>query len=240
MKKIWHKALVGAMFIGLLGGCSSNEKSNEKPGKAEVTQTTTGAESKSKQDSKEDKASTSTEKAKNGFVKNGILTTPGEWTLEDDGSKVTLIKIIEPNKEIDAKPMNLKIKNIKLLERTNISQTTQEDIKWLFDKTISKKLNTIQFSYDVENTSDKDISFFAFDKITTNTKLQIDGMQNLISNSDPQEYMGKVKTEGVLVVPYFKDNFDDLNELNILTGEVYDTNDTSITYHKPIKVQLKF
>ncbi|AMX00448.1 hypothetical protein [Rummeliibacillus stabekisii] len=241
MKRIWSKVLAGLIVTGLLGGCNSNETSNEKPDKAEVTQTTTKSELQSNKDtSKDGNTSTSANENKKGFVKDGILTKKGEWTLEEDGSKITLIKIIEPNKEIDAKPMNLKIKNIKLLERTNISETTQEDIKWLFDKTISKKLNTIQFSYDVENTSKKDISFSAFDKITTNTKIQIDGMQNLISNNDPQEYMGEVKTEGVLVVPYFKDNFDGLNELNILTGDVYDTNDTSITYHEPVKVQLKF
>lgn len=242
MKKIWYKALVSAISIGLLGGCNSSEVSNEKPNKAEVTQTTSKSELVSTKDtSKDENVSISGEGNKKGFVKDGILTKPGEWTLEEDGTKVTLIKIIEPNKEIDVKPIKIKIRDIKLLERTHMQDGNYKNYaEYLYDKPIGDRLNVIQIQYEIENTEGKDVSFLAFDKITTNTKQQIDGSLSLINNPDPREYMGKVETEGILVAAYFKDNFEGLNELNILTGEVYDTNDTSTTYHEPVKVQLKF
>lgn len=242
MNKIWSKALAGMIVTGLLGGCNSNDTSNDEPDKEKVTQTTTGAESQSSKDtSKENSVSVSAGENKKDFVKDGLLTKPGEWTVEEDGTKVTLIKIIEPNKKIDINPIKLKIKDIKLLERTNIQDGNYKNYaEYLYDKPIGDKLNVIQIQYEIENTEDKDVSFLAFDKITTNTKQQIDGSLSLINNPDPREYMGKIEAEGVVVSAYFKDNFDDLNELNILTGDVYDTNDTSITYHKPVKVQLKF
>ncbi|MGR6899590.1 hypothetical protein [Rummeliibacillus sp. BSL5] len=233
MKRIWSKVLAGLIVTGLLGGCNSNETSNEKPDKAEVTQIN--------KDTLKDGSAPVSEENKKGFVEDGILNKPGEWTLEEDGTKVTLIKIIEPNKKIDVKPIKIKIKDIKLLERTNMQDGNYKNYaEYLYDKPISDKLNVIQIQYEIENTVDKDVSFLAFDKITTNTRQQIDGSVSLINNPDPREYMGRVETEGTIVSAYFKDNFEGLNELNILTGEAYDTNDTSITYHEPVKVQLKF
>ncbi|WP_397537841.1 hypothetical protein [Rummeliibacillus pycnus] len=228
MKKVLAQISIALFALGMLSACGSSkdDTSAEKENGVKETQTKEGTK-------------TNADKAESKEIKDGPLTKVGQWTKEDGGTKVTLAKIANPNKEINLDPIKLNIKTIKFLERTNIQDSEKEYIKELYNKDISNKLNVIQISYTVENTSDKDITFFAFNKLTTNTKQQIDGMLNLIMNTDPRQYVGKVVTDGTLVVPYFQDSFDDLSLLTILTDNVFDTNNGK-NYHAPEKVQIKF
>ena len=233
LKKVFTQMSIALLAVGVLSACGSTEDSSGSEKNVKENQSTTEKTSTASQNKSEENKSESKE------VKNGPLTEVGQWTKEDNGTKVTLVKIINPKKVINLDPIKFKIETIKLLERTNITDDEKESIKTLFNKDITDKLNTIQISYTTENKSDKDVSFFTIDKITTNTKQQIDGSLNLADNSDPQQYMGKVISDGTLLFPYFADSFDAVTELNVLTSNVFST-DTGSDVHTPVKVKFEF
>nr|WP_259547995.1 hypothetical protein [Heyndrickxia oleronia] len=204
-----------------LSGCSSNETSPDKK-----------EDGKSKQESVH-KSKDSKE------VSDGPLTKSGQWTTEDDGTKVTLLKINRLEKTIDLKPINMTIHNVKVFERTNLQQDEIEMIKTYFDKDITEKFHTIQIDYTIENTSDEEVMFNGIQVVTTNTKHQIESQDSMSDEKGTGEFYGLVKKEGFLVLPYFEDSVDDLNLIKIVTETVWNNKEmTKLQESETVEVPL--
>lgn len=158
-------------------------------------------------------------------IKDGPLTEVGQWAKENDGTKVTLKKIEALEETLNLNPIKMTLHNVKLFERVGGENDG----------------NVIQVDYTVENISEKEIMFHAINKITTNTKHQIDVMVENMSGTDagPGEYYGKVKEKGFIVVPYPEDSIDDLSSIKLITGDVWDNNQPD-KYHESVTKEIVF
>lgn len=223
-KLIFSAALV--LSLGL-AGCGE-DKAKEEPKKEETQQPAAEKENVQKEDKKVD----------DNEVKDGPLTKPGQWTTNGE-SKVTLVKIADPKKTYDLGPIKLTIDSVKLLKHTNVTSEVAETIKNAFGKDINGELNTIQINYKVENTTDTNVMFHTVDTLTTDTKAQIKGINNIAQNDDNGTYMGKVEVEGLAILPYFNGALDDINAVNIITGDVWE-NDKPNKLSEKQKIEISF
>ncbi|UPW82300.1 lipoprotein [Lysinibacillus sp. Ag94] len=223
-KLIFSAALV--LSLGL-AGCGE-DKAKEEP-KKEVTQQPVAEKENAQKEEK---------KVDDNEVKNGPLTKPGQWTMDGE-SKVTLVKITDPKQTYDIGPVKLTIDSVKLLKHSNVSNEVSETIKNTFGKDINGELNAIQIKYKVENTIDTNVMFHTVDTLTTDTKAQIKGINNIGQNTDNGTYMGKVEVEGLAILPYFNGDLDDINIVNIITGDVWE-NDKPNKLSESQKIEISF
>lgn len=204
-KLILSSALVLSLSLSGCGNDTTNESKKEEKQtvSAEITEN-----KEVKQDENE--------------VKDGVLNKPGQWTREDDGSKVTLVKINESKQTHDLGPIKLTIESVKLFQYTDLSGSEIEHYKANYDKDVTKGLSAIQIKYTVENTTDANIMFHAIDTVTTDTKAQISGTDNTAMFDDTGTYKGKVIVQGVSILPYFSGPLEDINAVNVITSDAWD------------------
>lgn len=209
---------VGALFFGfaltfLLAGCGNNSVPPETSNENDKNDAIVNEESKDVQEEKVE-----------DVYSDGPLTEIGQWAKEDDGTKVTLKKMVKLNKALDLNPVEMTIQDVKLLERTGGE----------YDG------NVIQVQYTVENLSETEIMFHGIKVITTNTKRQIDVMQEDTSASaESGEYYGAVKKDGFIVVPYPEESFEELTSVKLITGDVWDKNQPD-RLHESITLEVAF
>lgn len=205
MKRIFLISLFTLLLVTVLSSCV-NESTNVSPD----TDVETKASSKKKVDEDE--------------VKDGPLTEIDQWVKVDDGTKVTLKGLAQLDKVLDLDPIQLTIRDVKLMERVG------GDLDG----------NVIQVSYTVENFSEKEIMFHAINIITTNTKRQIDVMlENTSGSAGLGQYYGEVKEDGFIVVPYPEESFEGLTSIKLITGAVWDDNQPD-KYHESITQEVEF
>ena len=210
-KLIFSVALI--LSLGLTG-CGNSETKDES--KKEFQQTVDTGNTKNKETTQESKKSDENE------VKDGVLSKPGQWTKEDNGSKVTLVKINETKQTHDLGPIKLTIESVKLFQYTDLPEKDIELYKTNYDKDVTNGLNAIQILYSVENTTDTNVMFHTVDTVTTDTKAQIQGLDNIAMSDDTGTYKGKVIVDGVSILPYFSGPIEDINSVNIITSDVWD------------------
>ncbi|MCT6925602.1 hypothetical protein [Metasolibacillus sp.] len=218
MKKLFY-----ICSLALVLAACGNEDTTDEAKTKEVSATPEQEETQTNEETEtEEKANDDME------VKDGPLLKAGQWTMNGE-SKVTLIKIKEDNQPYTVGPMILTVKSIKLLQHTNVTTEVEEYITSKFHKNlVDKTMNTIQIEYSIENTAvDKNILFTAIETLTTDTKVQItvnDAIteNNMIPSDDTGNYKGNVVMEGVIAVPYFSGSLNDINTINIITGDVWD------------------
>ncbi|WFA05913.1 hypothetical protein [Bacillus sp. HSf4] len=204
----------------LLTACSNNEASSKN---------------------ESEKSEAKTKSSEDSLKTDGPLEKVGQWRNEDDGTKVTLKKIAKLDKTFDLDPIKMKIDDVKVLERSNLQEKGK---KLLEQKGIeADKYLTIQVSYSIENTSDKNIMFNGIDVITTSTKQQIDvSSEDMVltpAKTRVGSFYGKVEKEGYIVVPYFKTDADELKYINIKLKDVYD-DEVPTKYHDGITEKVDF
>lgn len=219
-----------ALTLGLAGcsGDTTGEKSQQDVQKSAITENTQDKETK--RDANE---------TDENEVKDGVLTKPGQWTMEDDGSKVTLIKIKEANKINNVGPIKLTIESVKLFQYTNLPKEDIEYYKNNHDKDVTNGLSAIQIKYTVENTTNFNLMFNAVAAVTTDTKTQVDGSLDTAMSDDKGSFNGKVAVQGVRILPYFSGSLEDINIVNIITSDVYDLDNdmpSSLSPYKKIEI----
>lgn len=216
----------------LLGACGGDKDTTEE--KQEVT---TNSEEK---ENETNTAETQKEKVDGDSleVKEGPLTKPGQWTM-DGTDKVTLVKIKEVNQTYTLGSINLNIESIKLLSHSQPTEEVKNYVEALTTKSVEGEMNTIQVIYSVENTSDANIMFTAIDTITTDTKAQISGLHDIATSNDYGTYMGKVIVEGLAIYPYSNGSLEEINTVNIITGDVWDNdNPAKLADSQKIEIAL--
>ncbi len=208
MKKLVFSAAL-VLSLGLTA-CGEEKTTGESK---EETQTpaSTETEKVQKEESKSD----------DNEVKEGPLTKAGQWTM-DGQDKVTLVKIKEVNQTFKQGPINLTIESVKLLHHSNISNETKEYLKNVSGKDVTE-LNTIQLIYKMENTVDDNVMMTAIDTLTTSTKAQIHGYDNMSLTDDTGNYAGKVIVDGMAIFPYFNSTLDEINTIFINTGMTFNS-----------------
>lgn len=209
MKKSILKAL-GLIVLagGILTACSEEKASTEKKEEA------TPAEQK--------EVSNKPKEDENGNV---TLTEVGQSTKDNDGTKAELMKIKTVNQTVDISPVKLTVKDMKVIQLSNIGSDYNELlIQYTNGKKLPKKLNYIQIQYTAENTEEKNIGWNGIDKIVTNTGEQLDA-----SNSDfiweengfDGTFYGKTKHEGIVGI-LTDSNPKDLQSLKFIISSSFD------------------
>lgn len=212
MKKLLY---VGVLSALLLAACGDTEEK-------ESTAATATEQNEVELNEEPEKEVAKEEKVDSNEVKNGPLTEAGQWTVDGE-NKVTLVKIKNVNQSYELGPLVLNVESVKLLQHSKPDQLTVDLIQNIHNKDVSAELNTIQVIYTIENTSDKNIMFTTISKLTTDTKTQIEGMYNLASSADLGSYAGQVILEGLAIYPYFTGSLEEINTVNIITGDVFDS-----------------
>lgn len=229
MKKLIFSA---ALLLSLvLVACGEEEEATDVSTASATVKETTATEETAVEESKEDVKTESEE------VKSGTLTKAGQWTMDGD-DKVTLVKIAELNKTYPMGPINLTIESVKLLHHSNVDSYTKEYVKNVHGKEVSE-LGTIQVTYSVENTADRNVMFTSIDTLTTDTKAQILGMHDMANSNDLGTYMGQVIVEGLSIFPYFGEDLGEISVVNLMTSNAFDSDDGE-TLSEAQKIEIQF
>lgn len=229
MKKLLISSVV---LLSLLAACA--EETPKEVSKDEEKQAVS-AEASQDVETNEEK-----EKDENE-VKDGPLTIPGQWTTEEDGTKVTLVKIKEANQTQEIGPFKVTIESVKLFHYTDLPSEDLEYYKAQHDKDVSNGLNIIQIKYTAENTTDANLLFDTVDTVTTDTKAQISGDYNTAITDDDHTFKGQVAVQGVDILPYFNGSLEDINVVNIITSDVFDLDsDMPSSLSESQKIEIKF
>ncbi|PFK42059.1 hypothetical protein COJ23_26505 [Priestia megaterium] len=209
MKKSILKAL-GLIVLagGILTACSEEKASTEKKEEA------TPAEQK--------EVSNKPKEDENGNV---TLTEVGQSTKDDDGTKAELMKIKTINQTVDISPVKLTVKDMKVIQLSNIGSDYNELLtQYTNGKKLPKKLNYIQIQYTAENTVEKNIGWNGIDKIVTNTGEQLDAANSDFiweENGFDGTFYGKTKHEGIVGI-LTDSNPKDLQSLKFIISSSFD------------------
>ncbi|WP_416435198.1 hypothetical protein [Priestia megaterium] len=209
MKKSILKAL-GLIVLagGILTACSEEKASTEKKEEA------TPAEQK--------EVSNKPKEDENGNV---TLTEVGQSTKDNDGTKAELMKIKTVNQTVDISPVKLTVKDMKVIQLSNIGSDYNELlIQYTNGKKLPKKLNYIQIQYTAENTEEKNIGWNGIDKIVTNTGEQLDAANSDFiweENGFDGTFYGKTKHEGIVGI-LTDSNPKDLQSLKFIISSSFD------------------
>ena len=209
MKKSILKAL-GLIVLagGFLTACSEEKASTEKKEEA------TPAEQK--------EVSNKPKEDENGNV---TLTEVGQSTKDDDGTKAELMKIKTINQTVDISPVKLTVKDMKVIQLSNIGSDYNELLtQYTNGKKLPKKLNYIQIQYTAENTEEKNIGWNGIDKIVTNTGEQLDAANSDFiweENGFDGTFYGKTKHEGIVGI-LTDSNPKDLQSLKFIISSSFD------------------
>ena len=209
MKKSILKAL-GLIVLagGILTACSEEKASTEKKEEA------TPAEQK--------EVSNKPKEDENGNV---TLTEMGQSTKDDDGTKAELMKIKTVNQTVDISPVKLTVKDMKVIQLSNIGSDYNELLtQYTNGKKLPKKLNYIQIQYTAENTEEKNIGWNGIDKIVTNTGEKLDAANSDFiweENGFDGTFYGKTKHEGIVGI-LTDSNPKDLQSLKFIISSSFD------------------
>jgi len=209
VKKSILKAL-GLIVLagGILTACSEEKASTEKKEEA------TPAEQK--------EVSNKPKEDENGNV---TLTEVGQSTKDDDGTKAELMKIKTVNQTVDISPVKLTVKDMKVIQLSNIGSDYNELLtQYTNGKKLPKKLNYIQIQYTAENTEEKNIGWNGIDKIVTNTGEQLDAANSDFiweENGFDGTFYGKTKHEGIVGI-LTDSNPKDLQSLKFIISSSFD------------------
>lgn len=158
-------------------------------------------------------------------IEDGELTESGQWKEDDDGTIVTLKKMSDKEINLDLTPIEMIIHDVKLLEFNSDDEYIN---------------NVIQIMFTIENKSDKEIMFNGIDVITTDTRKQMDVYEeNIADEYVSGEFYGEVEKEGHISVVYPEESFDDLEEIELITSDVWDNNHAD-KIHEAITKEISF
>ncbi|MCY9140549.1 hypothetical protein [Peribacillus frigoritolerans] len=156
---------------------------------------------------------------------NTILDVVGQ-KAESPEVTAELIKIKEVNETLDIAPLTVKVKNIKLLKLSNMTEDYKEGLKLAADTdTIGDKVTYLQIAYEAENKEEKNIEWYDLMNVVTDKGEQIDAQMKDFITDDSEldsEFLGKVKkeyTDGLIL------KNGDINKVKLIFG--YTTDSTS-------------
>ncbi|MGG0288640.1 hypothetical protein ABEY41_26785 [Peribacillus butanolivorans] len=213
-----RKNLLFSLFALLIGGilmvgCSDEKVSNSE----EKEEKATPAEQKKVSNEPESEP----QKDENGNV---VLSEVGHKAKDEDGTTIELLKIKDVNQNVSIAPIKLTIKNIKVIQMTNVSKAWEEFLLQYTNGTkLPEKLNYIQVIYTAENTEEKNIGWNGIQKIVTNTGEQLDASGNDIiweENGFDGTFYGKTKHEGTIGV-ITKANPNELKNVKLIIGNTF-------------------
>lgn len=158
------------------------------------------------------------------------LTEVGDSTIGDDGSTVTLKKILSLNESFDYGPLTLEIKDLKILEISNASQAQLNDANEYAKHEITDPFYYLQVTYSAKNQSDNLITWNGFEKVVFNNGQQLDVSINSFANGrdwDTDYYGGVFKDEhfGAII----DGTHEDIEWVKLVTSHVYDGDFERIT-----------
>lgn len=197
MKKIVTILLLSIMLVS----CSSK--------KEEKNTTETNISEVKKEENKEDKKENKKEEKKEGE------------TTEQNGLKKT---VIFTNKELNKTGESGSIKyNFTKVQVSKLTATT-DDAAQMFEVEKGKEFAIIVFDIEVENTSDKDVSFYISQaKLISNTKEQVEP-DMIASTYIDGEFLGAVKKNGTNVYLLKNSKAEDIKSVEIRISAPTDKN----------------
>lgn len=197
MKKIVIMLLMSLMLVS----CSSK--------KEEKNTTETNTSEVKKEENKEDKKENKKKEMKEGE------------TTEQNGLKKT---VIFTNKELNKTGESGSIKyNFTKIQVSKITATT-EDTAQMFEVEKGKEFAIVVFDIEVENTSDKDVSFYISQaKLISNTKEQVEP-DMIASTYIDGEFLGAVKKNGTNVYLLKNSKAEDIKSVEIRISAPTDKN----------------
>ncbi len=197
MKKIVIMLLMSLMLVS----CSSK--------KEEKNTTETNTSEVKKEEKQEDKQENKKKEMKEGE------------TTEQNGLKKT---VIFTNKELNKTGESGSIKyNFTKIQVSKITATT-EDTAQMFEVEKGKEFAIVVFDIEVENTSDKDVSFYISQaKLISNTKEQVEP-DMIASTYIDGEFLGAVKKNGTNVYLLKNSKAEDIKSVEIRISAPTDKN----------------
>lgn len=208
MKKTILTTLVLALGL-VLAACGSD---SEKTSSTEKEKAPTAAEQKdvSNAPSKDDKG-------------NIVFTEVGQKS-DIEGGTLELLKIKDINETVDIAPLKVTMKDIKLFKMTNLDEEFKNDLSYESDaaQSIGDEFTYVQIQYDVENTEEKNIEWYALTDLVTDKGQQIDAISNdfIYTEADGDSvFLGKVKKE---FVDAFIVKDEDISKLKLIFGSSMD------------------
>lgn len=201
MKKVITMLLLSLMLVS----CSSK--------KEEKNTTETNTSEVKKEENKEDK--------KENKKENKKEEKKEEETTEQNGLKKT---VIFTNKELNKTGESGSIKyNFTKIQVSKITATT-DDAAQMFEVEKGKEFAIVVFDIEVENTSDKDVSFYVSQaKLISNTKEQVEP-DMIASTYIDGEFLGAVKKKGTNVYLLKNSKAEDIKSVEIRISAPTDKN----------------
>lgn len=162
-----------------------------------------------------------------------------------------LKKIAHVNADIDYKPIQMKIKDVKIIYIDELGQGAKDSLSavaQMFGQKVSEKdkkkkvsYPVIEVEYEIENTTDKNVNFGFLQAIVLNTGEQIEPVISLNEpgNSDlSSDFFGKVKFEGKVTYP-IKSKPEDIKSAKLIFSAVVN-NDTMNTLNEGKTLTVNF
>lgn len=158
----------------------------------------------------------------------------GEVVEENGMKKVPVITDKKLNKKGESGPIKY---NIKAIQVSKLTATT-DDMASALDVEKDKEVTLVAMDIEVENTSEKTISFYPDQsEITTNTKEQVSS-EVFLSDSVGGDYIGKVKKSGTVFFILKNSSTDDIDTITYHVDAPCDENFESVG--DKVSVELKF
>lgn len=158
----------------------------------------------------------------------------GEVVEENGMKKVPVITDKKLNKKGESGPIKY---NIKAIQVSKLTATT-DDMASALDVEKDKEVTLVAMDIEVENTSEKTISFYPDQsEITTNTKEQVSS-ELFLSDSVGGDYIGKVKKSGTVFFILKNSSADDIDTITYHVDAPCDENFESVG--DKVSVELKF
>ena len=197
MKKIVTMLLLSIMLVS----CASKKEENST--------TETNTSEVKKEENKEDKKENKKEEKKEGE------------TTEQNGLKKT---VIFTNKKLHKTGESGSIKyNFTKVQVSKLTATT-DDAAQMFEVEKGKEFAIVVFDIEVENTSDKDVSFYISQaKLISNTKEQVEP-DMIASTYIDGEFLGAVKKNGTNVYLLKNSKAEDIKSVEIRISAPTDKN----------------
>ena len=158
----------------------------------------------------------------------------GEVVEENGMKKIPVITDKKLNKKGKSGPIKY---NIKAIQVSKLTATT-DDMASTLDVEKDKEVTLVAMDIEVENTSEKTISFYPDQsEITTNTKEQVSS-EVFLSDSVGGDYIGKVKKSGTVFFILKNSSADDIDTITYHVDAPCDENFESVG--DQVSVELKF
>ncbi|WHY60383.1 hypothetical protein [Cytobacillus firmus] len=207
MNKFVKSMLAALMVGGILAGCGASED-------------TSGSESE-KEEAKqsEQKPLKKEEEKKESNGKTELLEVGQK--AESEAGKAELLKIKEVNETVDIAPLKITVKDIKVIDMSDVDEVFAEDLSLMADTDVAELkdgFSYIQVQFTAENTSDENVEWYDLMNVVTDKGEQIDGQMKDFLYDDAESdsvFIGKVKKE-------YQDGFivknADINSVKLVFG----------------------